>query len=90
MTYMMASRYLDRYWELGDQYGRSGKASMQLAKKHWHSNGTFQKPKLNKGPNYPEETPYKCSDEGEQCQCKGKVHMGMRIRPDNGEEVETF
>jgi hypothetical protein len=42
------------------------------------------------GLNAPEEEPYKCADEGEECQCKGKIHMGMRIRPDDGSEVETF
>lgn len=49
---------------------------MKLARKHWHTNGTFQKPKLNKGVNYPEEEAFKCSDEGEACQCKGKIHFG--------------
>ena len=47
---------------------------MKLARKHWHSNGTYQKPKLNIGVNYPEEEPYKCGDEGDECQCKGSSH----------------
>lgn len=90
MTWIMSSRYLDRYYFLGDEFGRSGKSSIKMGVKHWHNNGTFQKPKLDIGVNYPEEEPYKCADDGSDCQCKGRVHMGMRIRPDNGEEVETF
>jgi len=90
MTFRMASRYLDRYWELGDEFGRSGPSSMKLAENHWHTNGTFQKPKLDYSARYPEEEAFKCADEDEQCQCKGKVHIGQRVRPDNGEEVESF
>jgi hypothetical protein len=40
ITYYMAARYLDRYVELGDEFGRSGKSAMQLGIKHWHYNGT--------------------------------------------------
>jgi hypothetical protein len=41
LTFKMAQRYVDRYWELGDEFGRSGPSSMKLAQNHWHSNGTF-------------------------------------------------
>lgn len=87
MTWFMASRYLDRYPELGDKFGRSGAPSMKLAIHHWQTNGTYAKPPLDHSPRYPEEEPYKCADEGEQCKCKGRIHMGMRIRPDNGSEA---
>lgn len=40
MTWIMAARYLDRYWEIGDKFGRNGKASVQLAKEHWATNGS--------------------------------------------------
>lgn len=90
MTTTMAQRYVDRYPELGDKFGRSGSPSMKLATHHWQTNGTYQKPALDHSPRYPEEESFKCADEGELCKCKGRIHMGMRIRPDNGSEVETF
>jgi len=90
MTWMMAARYLDRYWEIGDKFGRNGKASVQLAKEHWYKNGSMQTPKLSIAPNYPEEEPYKCGDENDACACNGRVHYGLRVRPDDGNEIETF
>lgn len=86
----MAGRYLDRYWEIGDKFGRNGRASVKLAKEHWYNNGSQQSPKLSMSPNYPEEEAYKCADENDGCACNGRVHYGLRVRPDNGEEIETF
>jgi hypothetical protein len=40
MTWIMAGRYLDRYWDLGDAYGRNGKAGVKLGKAHWENNGS--------------------------------------------------
>lgn len=61
-----------------------------MAKEHWHNNGSSQSPKLSMAPNYPEEEVYKCADENDACACEGRVHFGLRIRPDNGEEIESF
>jgi hypothetical protein len=36
----MAGRYLDKYWELGDKFGRSGKSSVKLGVEHWYKNGS--------------------------------------------------
>lgn len=41
MTWFAASRYLDRYWEIGDKFGRTGKSSVKLAREHWYTNGSF-------------------------------------------------
>lgn len=53
MTWMMAARYLDRYWEIGDKFGRNGKSSVKMAREHWYNNGSMQSPKLSMAPNYP-------------------------------------
>ena len=90
MTWIMAARYLDRYWEIGDKFGRNGKASVKLAREHWYKNGSQQNPKMSMAPNYPEEEAYKCADENDECYCDGRVHFGLRMRPDNGSEIETF
>ena len=65
MTWMGAARYLDRYYFLGDNFGRSGKSSVQLARDHYYNNGSQQHPKLDHSPSYPEDEPFKCADKGE-------------------------
>jgi hypothetical protein len=90
MTWIMAARYLDRYWDIGDAFGRSGKPSVKMARDHFYNNGSQQNPKLDASPNYPEEQAYKCADEGDSCQCDGRIHYGLRIRPDSGDEINTF
>lgn len=40
MTWIMAGRYLDRYWDLGDAFGRNGKSGVKLGKAHWENNGS--------------------------------------------------
>jgi hypothetical protein len=41
--------------------------------------------------NYPEEeTPYLLGNEGDYGACNGRIHYGLRIRPDSGSEIETF
>jgi hypothetical protein len=30
LTWTMGARYLDRYWDLGDKFGRNGKAAIKL------------------------------------------------------------
>lgn len=40
--------------------------------------------------NYQDEEPYVCGYDGEECYCDGRIHYGLRMRPDNGSEIETF
>lgn len=40
--------------------------------------------------NYQDEEPYVCGYDGEECYCDGRIHYGLRMRPDNGSEIESF
>lgn len=91
MTWFMANRYRDRYYWIGDEYGRTWK-SLEPIRNQWYTNGSLQtNPKLSMRSNYPaEEDPYLCSYEGESCLCEGRIHYGLAMRPDNGSEVDSF
>lgn len=89
-TWFMAKRYAYRYPELGRMYGYSGKDSMHDLENHYYTNGSKQNPKLNSGIAYDSEEPYKCSDYGDECKCKGRIHFGLKFRHDNNEEIETL
>jgi hypothetical protein len=90
MTWIMAGRYVDRYYWVGDEYGRTWK-SLEAVRNHWYTNGSLQiEPKLSMAYNYMDEEPYVAGYEGEEVWCDGRIHYGLRMRPDNGSEIETF
>ena len=90
MTGIMAHRYLRRYQELGNKFGRHGALSFKKAKEHWYNNGSKQIPPLSLRISYTPENPYKCSDYGGDCDCPGRIHFGHKKRQDSGDEITTF
>lgn len=90
MTWIAAGRYMDRYYWISDEYGRSWE-SMDAIRDQWYTNGSLQEnPKLSMAINYDYEEPYLCSYDDEACSCNGRIYYGLRTRPDNGEEIDTF
>lgn len=87
MTGIMARRYLRRYADLGNMFGRTGAGSFHKAKEHWYNNGSKQTPPLSLRISYEPENPYKCSDYGGECDCPGRIHFGHKYRLDNGDEI---
>jgi hypothetical protein len=91
MTGISAQRYLRRYAELGNLYGRNkGGNSFKNAREHWYNNCSLQTPPLSVRVSYEQEKPYKCSDYGGECSCPGHIHFGHKFRQDNGEEITTL
>jgi hypothetical protein len=91
MTHTEAHRYLGRYPSLGNEFGREGKDAYLEAKEHWYTNGSKSTPKLQNSVNYEEEEPYKCGDYGDECQCRGRVHFGLKYREDsNTTDISTL
>jgi hypothetical protein len=90
MTGIAAKRYLRRYAELGNAFGRDGKGSFKKAREHWYNNGSKQHPPLSLRISYEPENPYKCSDYGGECMCPGRIHFGHKFRLDNHEEITTL
>ena len=62
----------------------------KAGREHWYNNGSQQVPPLDIKPSTSEETPFKCADYGGDCKCKGRVHFGLKVRPDNGDEITTL
>lgn len=95
-TQIMSFRYLDRYSELGNLFGRGNsithvnKKAAKAGREHWFTNGSKQAPPLEIKPASSEEEPYKCSDFGGECKCQGRIHFGLKKRPDSGEEITTL
>lgn len=89
-TDFQSERYLKRYTELGDMYGRSDKPAWKAGKQHWYNNGSKQAPALSIDISYESERPFKCADYDGDCSCPGRVHMGLKFRPDTGAEITTL
>ena len=41
MTWIMTGRYIDRYYWIGDEFGRTWK-SFEAVRNHWYTNGSLQ------------------------------------------------
>lgn len=72
-------------------FGRNdNKQTVKAGREHWYKNGSQQTPPLNIDVNYEDEKPFKCADYGGDCSCPGRVHLGLKFRRDNGDEITTF
>ena len=92
----MSYRYLNRYSDLGNKFGRgnskthSNKEAARAGREHWYNNGSKQSPPLDIKPYYESEKPTKCADFGGECSCPGRIHFGLKKRLDTGEEITTL
>lgn len=89
LTDYEAQRYLNKFPELQQKFGRGGKKSLDLAKNHWANLGWNDK-KFQAAVNYTDAA-WKCGDAPNvECKCHGTLWIGAKERLDDDKPIKSW